>query len=72
MGSGLLSGWLFGRDQVATSEATPRLPAVAADSVHEGRNPLARVEGVRFVGYADGVATYRLPSGSYRLTSRLR
>lgn len=56
----------------ANSEATLRLPAVSADAVHEGRTPLARVEGVRFVGHADGVASYRLPSGSYRLTSVLR
>ncbi|MFE1835673.1 family 78 glycoside hydrolase catalytic domain [Streptomyces sviceus] len=56
----------------ANSEATLRLPAVSADSVREGRTPLARVEGVRFTGHADGVATYRLPSGSYRLTSGLR
>ncbi|MEW1775551.1 family 78 glycoside hydrolase catalytic domain [Streptomyces sp. NPDC086777] len=56
----------------ANSEATLRLPAISADSVREGRTPLASVEGVRFLGHADGVASYRLPSGSYRLTSRLR
>lgn len=56
----------------ANSEATLRLPAVAADSVREGRTPLAQVDGVRFTGHADGVASYRLPSGAYRLTSRLR
>ncbi|MEU6355402.1 family 78 glycoside hydrolase catalytic domain, partial [Streptomyces sp. NPDC047072] len=56
----------------ANSEATLRVPAVSADSVHEGRAPLDRVDGVRFLGHADGVASYRLPSGSYRLTSRLR
>ncbi|MER7689806.1 family 78 glycoside hydrolase catalytic domain [Streptomyces sp. NPDC097610] len=56
----------------ANSEATLRLPAVSADSVREGHSPLARVDGVRFLGHTDGVASYRLPSGSYRLTSRLR
>ncbi|WLW58751.1 alpha-L-rhamnosidase [Streptomyces sp. YU58] len=56
----------------ANSEATLRLPAVAADSVREGRSALARVDGVRFLGHSGGVASYRLPSGSYRLTSRLR
>jgi alpha-L-rhamnosidase len=30
------------------------------------------VDGVRFTGQADGVASYRLPSGTYRLTTRLR
>jgi alpha-L-rhamnosidase len=55
----------------ANSEATLRLPALSADSVREGRTPLARVDGVRFTGHADGVASYLLPSGSYRLTSRL-
>ncbi|WP_308280928.1 alpha-L-rhamnosidase C-terminal domain-containing protein [Streptomyces lomondensis] len=56
----------------ANSEATLHLPAVSADSVREGRSPLARVDGVRCLGHTDGVASYRLPSGSYRLTSRLR
>ncbi|MBE8472155.1 alpha-L-rhamnosidase [Streptomyces justiciae] len=56
----------------ANSEATLRLPALSADTVREGRTPLAGVDGVRFLGHADGVASYRLPSGSYRLTSRLR
>lgn len=56
----------------ANSEATLRLPAASADAVREARTPLAQVTGVRFLGHADGVASYRLPSGSYRLTSRLR
>ncbi|WP_206341808.1 alpha-L-rhamnosidase [Streptomyces ureilyticus] len=55
----------------ANSEATLRLPAVSADAVREGRTPLARVEGVRFLGHADGVASYRIPSGRYQLTARL-
>ncbi|MBZ3906063.1 alpha-L-rhamnosidase [Streptomyces griseiscabiei] len=56
----------------ANSEATLRLPAASADAVREGRTPLARVDGVRFLGHADGVASYRLPSGRYRLTADLR
>lgn len=79
----MLPSWLFsvkdaGRvlayDVVvpANSEATLRLPAASADAVHEGRTPLARAEGVRFIGYADGVCACRLASGRYRLTARLR
>jgi alpha-L-rhamnosidase len=56
----------------ANSEATLRLPALTPDSVREGRQPLTRVAGVRFLGHTNGVASYRLPSGAYRLTSRLR
>lgn len=55
----------------ANSEATLRLPATSAATVREGRTPLARVEGVRFLGHADGVASYRIPSGWYKLTARL-
>lgn len=56
----------------ANSEATLRLPATSADAVSEGRTPLARVPGVRFLGAADGICTYRLPSGRYRLSTMLR
>ncbi|MDX3642160.1 family 78 glycoside hydrolase catalytic domain [Streptomyces sp. MB09-02B] len=56
----------------ANSEATLRLPAASADAVREGRTPLARVDGVRFLGHADGVSSYHLPSGRYRLTTDLR
>ncbi|MFH9059681.1 family 78 glycoside hydrolase catalytic domain [Streptomyces coeruleorubidus] len=56
----------------ANSEATLSLPATSADTVREGRTPLARVPGVRFLGHADGVCTYRLPSGRYRLSAALR
>lgn len=56
----------------ANSEATPRLPAASADAVRAGRTPLTRVDGVRFLGHADGVSSYRLPSGRYRLTVDLR
>ncbi len=55
----------------ANSEATLRLPAVSADAVREGRTPLARADGVRFLGHADGVSSYRIPSGTYHLTVRL-
>jgi alpha-L-rhamnosidase len=55
----------------ANSQATLHLPAAPADSVREGRTPLARVDGVSFLGHTGGVASYRLPSGTYRLTSRL-
>jgi alpha-L-rhamnosidase len=56
----------------ANSEATLRLPSVSADAVREGRTPLARVDGVRFLGHSAGVSSYGLPSGRYRLTARLR
>ncbi len=56
----------------ANSEATLRLPAASADSVHEGRTPLAEAEGVRFLEYADGVYLCRLTSGRYRMTAELR
>lgn len=56
----------------ANSEATLRLPAVSVDAVHDGRAPLARADGVRFIGYTDGVYACRLLSGRYRLTSQLR
>ncbi|MET7474828.1 family 78 glycoside hydrolase catalytic domain [Streptomyces sp. NPDC005648] len=59
-------------DVPANSEATLRIPANSPDSVREGRTPLARVDGVRYLGHADGIASYLLPSGSYRLTSGLR
>ncbi|MET8977104.1 family 78 glycoside hydrolase catalytic domain [Streptomyces sp. NPDC004539] len=56
----------------ANTEATLSLPAASADSVREGRTPLARADGVRFLGHADGVASYRLASGRYRVDVRLR
>ncbi|WP_411977848.1 family 78 glycoside hydrolase catalytic domain [Streptomyces phaeochromogenes] len=56
----------------ANSEATLRLSAVSADAVREGRTPLARVDGVRLLDHKNGVASYRLPSGRYHLTARLR
>jgi alpha-L-rhamnosidase len=56
----------------ANSEATLRLPAVSADAVHEGRAPLARADGVRFIGFTDGMYSCRLASGRYRVSARLR
>ncbi|EDY56998.1 conserved hypothetical protein [Streptomyces sviceus ATCC 29083] len=56
----------------ANSEATLRLSVISADAVREGRTPLARVDGVRLLGHKDGVASYKLPSGRYHLTARLR
>lgn len=55
----------------ANSTATLRVPTGDPDTVREGRTPLSRVEGVEYVGFADGVASYRLPSGRYELTSVL-
>ncbi|MEU6251348.1 family 78 glycoside hydrolase catalytic domain [Streptomyces sp. NPDC047043] len=55
----------------ANSEATLRLPAASADAVREGRTPLARVDGVRFLSGADGVFSYQLPAGRYHLTARV-
>ncbi|MGY1503118.1 alpha-L-rhamnosidase C-terminal domain-containing protein [Streptomyces sp. QTS52] len=50
-------GRALGYDVVvpANSEATLRLPVVSADSVREGRVPLACAEGVCFIGCTDGV-----------------
>ncbi|QNP68625.1 family 78 glycoside hydrolase catalytic domain [Streptomyces roseirectus] len=54
------------------SEATLSLPAASPDAVREGRTPLSRAQGAQFLGHEAGVSSYRLTSGSYRLTSRLR
>ncbi len=55
----------------ANSTATLRLPTADPDTVREGRSPLARAEGVEYLGFADGTASYRLPSGRYVVTSVL-
>ncbi|EPD66594.1 alpha-L-rhamnosidase [Streptomyces sp. HGB0020] len=55
----------------ANSTATLRIPTTDPDTVREGRTPLARVPGVKYLGFTDGTASYRLPSGSYELTSAL-
>ncbi|WP_307840938.1 family 78 glycoside hydrolase catalytic domain [Streptomyces sp. GESEQ-4] len=52
--------------------ATLRVPTADPESVREGRTPLARVPGVKYLGYVDGAADYRIPSGGYRVTSALR
>ncbi|WP_428950462.1 family 78 glycoside hydrolase catalytic domain [Streptomyces sp. cg35] len=76
----ITSAWSLAKDGTLTyeavvpanSEATLSLPAVSASAVREGRTPLASVDGVRYVGFEDGTATYRLPAGRYRLTSTVR
>ncbi|AVH60943.1 alpha-L-rhamnosidase-related protein [Streptomyces sp. HG99] len=55
----------------ANSEATLRLPAIDPSTVRAGRTPLAEVPGVEFLGFDDAVASYRLPSGGYEVTSAL-
>ncbi|MFC8195238.1 hypothetical protein ACFUTV_07550 [Streptomyces sp. NPDC057298] len=56
----------------ANTGATLRLPTASADAVREGRAPLSRADGVRFLGHVDGVSSYRFLSGTYDLTARLR
>ncbi|MFD8215474.1 family 78 glycoside hydrolase catalytic domain [Streptomyces sp. NPDC059697] len=58
-------------DVPANSEAVLRLPAASADSVREGRTPLARAEGVRFIDHTDGEYVCQLTSGRYRITTKL-
>ena len=55
----------------ANSTATLRIPTTDPDSVREGRTPLSHVEGVRYLGFEDGTASFELPSGRYELTSVL-
>ena len=55
----------------ANSTATLRIPTADPSTVREGRTPLAEAEGVEYLGFADGVASYRLPSGRYAVTSAL-
>ncbi|MFD8567295.1 family 78 glycoside hydrolase catalytic domain [Streptomyces sp. NPDC059639] len=74
------SAWSLAKDGTLTYEAvvpgnttaTLKLPAVSADAVREGRTPLGKVAGVRAGGFADGVATFTVPAGRYRLTSTVR
>ncbi|MER5948521.1 family 78 glycoside hydrolase catalytic domain [Streptomyces sp. NPDC001904] len=76
----ITSAWSLAADGTLTyeatvpagTEATLALPALSANAVREGRTPLGSVAGVRFEGFADGTATFRLPSGRYRLTSTVR
>ncbi|NNN28942.1 family 78 glycoside hydrolase catalytic domain [Streptomyces sp. S3(2020)] len=74
----IVSAWTVGDRELtyraavpANSTATLRIPTTDPDTVREGRTPLSRVRGVTYVGFADGVASYRLPSGRYELTSAL-
>ncbi|XUL86209.1 family 78 glycoside hydrolase catalytic domain [Streptomyces galilaeus] len=53
----------------ANSTATMRLPTADPATVREHGTPLAEAEGVQFLGFADGTASFELPSGSYELTS---
>ncbi|PWI13821.1 alpha-L-rhamnosidase [Streptomyces sp. Act143] len=55
----------------ANSTATLRIPASDPDTVREGRTPLSRARGVEYLDFADGTASYRLPSGRYEVTSAL-
>ncbi|MFF3501070.1 family 78 glycoside hydrolase catalytic domain [Streptomyces sp. NPDC003247] len=55
----------------ANTTATLRLPATEPDGVRAGRTPLARLDQVKFLGFADGTASYLLPSGRYEVTSPL-
>ncbi|MEU1165800.1 alpha-L-rhamnosidase C-terminal domain-containing protein [Streptomyces sp. NPDC005921] len=55
----------------ANSTAALRIPTADPGTVREGRTPLSRIPGVRYQGFADGVASYELPSGIYELTSSL-
>jgi alpha-L-rhamnosidase len=55
----------------ANSTATLRIPTADPDSVREAGTPLSQVDGVEYLGFGEGVASYELPSGSYELTSSL-
>ncbi|MBG0850757.1 family 78 glycoside hydrolase catalytic domain [Streptomyces spinoverrucosus] len=55
----------------ANTTATLRIPTTDPSTVREGRTPLAKVEGVEYLGFEGGTASYRLPSGRYELTSAL-
>lgn len=54
-----------------SSTATLRIPAMSADAVREGGAAMADADGVSFVGFESGVATFELVSGSYEITSSL-
>ncbi|MFJ9242038.1 family 78 glycoside hydrolase catalytic domain [Streptomyces sp. NPDC101776] len=55
----------------ANSTATLRIPTADPSTVHENGRPLAAALGVEFLGFADGTASFELPSGRYELTSTL-
>ncbi|KOV60539.1 hypothetical protein ADK64_30720 [Streptomyces sp. MMG1121] len=47
----------------ANSTATLSIPTTDPSTVREGRTPLSRVQGVQYLGFTNGTASYRLPSG---------
>jgi len=53
----------------ANTTATLHLPATSAAAVREGGRPATGAEGVSFVGFGDGRATWELASGRYRFES---
>ncbi|WBO61859.1 alpha-L-rhamnosidase [Streptomyces camelliae] len=55
----------------ANSTATLSLPTADPSTVREGRTPLSRAQGVQYLGFTNGSASYRLPSGHYDLTAIL-
>ncbi|MGI5380129.1 family 78 glycoside hydrolase catalytic domain [Streptomyces sp. CA-251387] len=55
----------------ANTTATLRIPTTDPSTVREGRTPLSRVDGVEYLGFTEGTASYRLPSGRYEVTSAL-
>ncbi|MFJ2884536.1 family 78 glycoside hydrolase catalytic domain [Streptomyces sp. NPDC087305] len=55
----------------ANSTAILHIPTTDPSTVQEGGRPLAEALGVQFLGFTDGTAGYRLPSGRYELTSAL-
>ncbi|MEU8971985.1 family 78 glycoside hydrolase catalytic domain [Streptomyces monashensis] len=55
----------------ANSTATLYVPTVDPSGVREGRIPLSRVRGVKYLGFSGGTASYQLPSGHYELTAPL-
>ncbi|MER7563764.1 family 78 glycoside hydrolase catalytic domain [Streptomyces sp. NPDC097941] len=55
----------------ANSTATLRIPTADPGSVREGGTALSDIEGVRYLGFEDGTASFELPSGRYELTSAL-
>ncbi|MGX1365598.1 alpha-L-rhamnosidase [Streptomyces canus] len=55
----------------ANSTATLRVPTADPDSVREDGTPLSQVREVAYLGFEDGIASYELPSGHYKVTSSL-
>jgi alpha-L-rhamnosidase len=55
----------------ANSTATVRIHTADPATVRAGRTPLSRVPGVDDLGFEGGIASFRLPSGRYRVTAAL-